>query len=50
VLEENAAMSEPPRIRLYWDDGTVETAHQPIEAGVTLIVRDRLHRLEAPTR
>jgi len=24
---------------MYWDDGTVETAHQPIDGAVTVIVR-----------
>ena len=40
-------MAEASRVRLYWDDGTVETARQPIEAGVTTIVRrakDGTHR------
>ena len=40
-------MAEALRVRLYWDDGTVETPHQPIDAGVTVIVRlakDGTHR------
>ena len=40
-------MAEPLRVRLYWDDGTVETARQPIDAAVTRIVRqakDGTHR------
>ena len=32
-------MAEPRRIRLYWDDGTVETPRQPIDAAVRMIVR-----------
>ena len=32
-------MAEALRVRLYWDDGTVETPRQPIDAGVTMIVR-----------
>ena len=40
-------MAEALRVRLYWDDGTVETARQPIDPGVTTIVRqakDGTHR------
>lgn len=40
-------MAERLRVRLYWDDGTVETAHQPIDAEVTTIIRtakDGTHR------
>jgi hypothetical protein len=46
-IEENGAMAEALRVRLYWDDGTVETTRQPIDAGVTMIVRqakDGTHR------
>jgi hypothetical protein len=46
-IEENAAMADVVRVRLYWEDGTVETAHQPIDAGATVIVRhakDGTHR------
>jgi hypothetical protein len=46
-MEENARMAEPRRVRLYWDDGTVETPRQPIDAAVTTIVRqakDGTHR------
>jgi hypothetical protein len=46
-IEENASMPEALRVRLYWEDGTVETARQPIETGVTMIVRqakDGTHR------
>ena len=32
-------MAEGRRVRLYWDDGTVETAQGPIDASVTTIVR-----------
>ena len=35
------------RVRLYWDDGTVEVAHEPIGAEVQVIVRlakDGSHR------
>ena len=40
-------MSEGRRVRLYWDDGTVEAAHEPIGAEVKVIVRlakDGTHR------
>jgi hypothetical protein len=40
-------MAETVRVRLYWDDGTVETASHPIETGVTMIIRqakDGTHR------
>ena len=40
-------MADAVRVRLYWDDGTVETAHEPIDAEVTTIVRlgkDGTHR------
>ena len=40
-------MGEERRVRLYWDDGTVETAHGPIDAEVKVIVRlakDGTHR------
>jgi CMP-2-keto-3-deoxyoctulosonic acid synthetase len=40
-------MDEERRVRLYWDDGTVETAHEPIGAEVKVIVRlakDGTHR------
>jgi hypothetical protein len=40
-------MADPRRVRLYWDDGTVETPRQPIDAAVTTIVRqakDGTHR------
>jgi hypothetical protein len=40
-------MTDTVRVRLYWDDGTVETAHQPIDAEVRVIVRtakDGTHR------
>ena len=45
-------MDEPRRVRLYWDDGTVETARNSIEAGVTVIIRqakDGTHRHFAVT-
>jgi hypothetical protein len=41
------AMADAVRVRLYWDDGTVETAHEPIDASVTTIIRlakDGTHR------
>jgi hypothetical protein len=40
-------MGDGMRVRLYWDDGTVETPRQPIDASVTMIVRqakDGTHR------
>jgi hypothetical protein len=40
-------MAEGVRVRLYWEDGTVETAHAPIDATVREIVRtakDGTHR------
>ena len=40
-------MADTLRVRLYWEDGTVETAHQPIDAEVRVIVRtakDGTHR------
>ena len=40
-------MAEPRRVRLYWDDGTVETTRVPIDAEVKMIVRqakDGTHR------
>ena len=40
-------MAEALRVRVYWDDGTVETPHAPIDAAVTVIVRlakDGTHR------
>ena len=40
-------MAEARRVRLYWDDGTVETPHYPIDAAVTMIIRqakDGTHR------
>ena len=40
-------MADAVRVRLYWEDGTVETPHQPIDAGVTVIIRlakDGTHR------
>ena len=40
-------MAEERRVRLYWDNGTVETAHEPIGADVAVIVRlakDGTHR------
>ena len=40
-------MVDGVRVRLYWDDGTVETAHEPIGADVKVIVRlakDGTHR------
>ena len=40
-------MADAMRVRLYWDDGTVETAHQPIGVDVKVIVRlakDGTHR------
>jgi hypothetical protein len=46
-IEENAAMVDGVRVRLYWDDGTVETPHKAIDAGVTVIGRlakDGTHR------
>jgi hypothetical protein len=46
-IDENAAMADAVRVRLYWEDGTVETAHEPIDAAVTVIIRqakDGTHR------
>jgi hypothetical protein len=40
-------MADAMRVRLYWDDGTVETPHAPIDTGVKAIVRlakDGTHR------
>ena len=40
-------MAEALRVRLYWDDGTVETTRVPIDAEVKMIVRqakDGTHR------
>lgn len=40
-------MAEARRVRLYWDDGRVETPHQPIDPAVTMIIRqakDGTHR------
>ena len=40
-------MADALRVRLYWEDGTVETPRQPIDAGVTVIIRqakDGTHR------
>ena len=40
-------MAEGRRVRLYWDDGTIETAHGPIDPEVTVIIRtakDGTHR------
>jgi hypothetical protein len=40
-------MADALRIRLYWEDGTVETPRQPIDPGVAVIVRlakDGTHR------
>ena len=40
-------MAEPRRVRLYWDDGPVETPRAPIDAEVWMIVRqakDGTHR------
>ena len=40
-------MADGVRVRLYWDDGTVETPRQPIDAEVKMIVRqakDGTHR------
>ena len=40
-------MADAVRVRLYWDDGTVETPRGPIDAGVRVIVRqakDGTHR------
>jgi hypothetical protein len=40
-------MTDAVRVRLYWDDGTVETAHAPIDPGVRVIIRlakDGTHR------
>jgi hypothetical protein len=41
------AMADAVRVRLYWDDGTVETPHEPIDTNVQVIVRiakDGTHR------
>jgi hypothetical protein len=46
-IEENAGVADAVRVRLYWDDGTVETTRMPIEAEVKMIVRqakDGSHR------
>jgi hypothetical protein len=40
-------MAERLRVRLYWEDGTVETAREAIDPEVTVIVRtakDGTHR------
>jgi hypothetical protein len=40
-------MADAVRVRLYWDDGTIETAQQPINADVRVIIRtakDGTHR------
>lgn len=40
-------MAEGRRVRLYWDDGTVETAQGTIDSEVTVIIRtakDGTHR------
>jgi hypothetical protein len=40
-------MAEARNVRLYWDDGTVETPHKPIDAGVAMVIRqakDGTHR------
>ena len=40
-------MADAVRVRLYWEDGTVETAVKPIAAEVTVIIRqakDGTHR------
>jgi hypothetical protein len=33
-------MADAVRVRLYWEDGTVETPREPIDPGVTMIVRE----------
>ena len=45
-------MAEEVRVRLYWENGTVETPHQPIDEAVRMIVRqakDGTHRHVAVT-
>jgi hypothetical protein len=40
-------MAETVRVRLYWDDGTIETARAPIDAEARIIIRtakDGSHR------
>ena len=40
-------MTDAVRVRLYWDDGTVETPREPIDAEVKVIIRlakDGTHR------
>jgi hypothetical protein len=40
-------VAETVRVRLYWDDGTIETARAPIDAEARIIVRtakDGSHR------
>jgi hypothetical protein len=32
-------MTDTVRVRLYWDDGTIETAREPIDAAIKMIVR-----------
>ena len=32
-------MADTVRVRLYWDDGRVEEARQPIDAETTMIIR-----------
>ena len=32
-------MADTLRVRLYWDDGRVEEARRPIDAGTTMIIR-----------
>jgi hypothetical protein len=38
-MEENSAMAESVRVRLYWDDGRIEEARHPIDAEATMIIR-----------
>jgi hypothetical protein len=40
-------MADTLRVRLYWDDGRIEEARQPIDAETTMIIRlaaDGTHR------
>jgi hypothetical protein len=49
-MEENVAMAEALRVRLYRHDGTVEMAHEPIGAAVTMIVRQEKDGTTATSR
>jgi hypothetical protein len=40
---EEGRFTERICVRLYWDDGTVETPREPIDARATVIIRQRKH-------